>query len=122
MGTYHLKFGATHGILRGSDSFPNAVLLRNAANSDYGDLYLGALRAGQFFYLYRNSSFKSGDASGDNTVVFQQKATGVWHNVAKMEKAIFDVLECAMSNLPTSDPADGLSKIWSDSGVLTLGT
>lgn len=27
-----------------------------------------------------------------------------------------------MPNLPTSDPADGSSKIWSDGGVLTLGT
>lgn len=35
---------------------------------------------------------------------------------------ILDILELACSTLPVVDPADGLSRIWSNGGVLTLGT
>jgi len=36
--------------------------------------------------------------------------------------ATMDITELACSNLPVADPADGNSRIWSNGGVLTLGT
>jgi len=99
----------------------------DALYAKYADLKCYAVWVAKFAPDVSSFYFDLYNSTG-SFCIFRARKGNTLTEVARLQSTVvgsdpyFDIKALACSTLPTSDPADGLSRIWSDSGVLTLGT
>jgi len=130
IGNGRTKEGLKFGDIFLYDSGSDYVAVRNRIDNAFLKLRASQLEATSYIGFLGTPGILRTLSGYNRSAQFNIYENDSWSPVASFHGEVvkgdgkhrFDVLECAMSNLPTSDPADGLSRIWSNGGVLTLGT
>lgn len=107
----------------------NALYIKSGGGNLYLDANVVCAGQAQFnSYFLMNSTSASAPFSmkGRPQWFRHLNSVGGWTDIAAVQyvnPSYVDILQVAMSNLPTADPADGLSKLWKDaSNFVKVGT